>query len=98
MISKSQCHIHKGALDKTAAYYGVKLQGKLEPCYDCSLAKIRQFNLGKEAKKKSAVPGKRLFVDISSVATDSFGRAQYWVLVVDGCTDKCWSFFVKAKS
>jgi hypothetical protein len=36
---KSMGHIHKGALDKTAAYYGVKLRGKLEPCYECLLAK-----------------------------------------------------------
>jgi hypothetical protein len=95
---KSMGHIYKGALDKTAAYYGVKLRGKLEPCYECSLAKIRQVNVGKEAKSKSTVPGERLFVDISSVSTVSFGGAKFWVLVVDDCTDKCWSFFVKAKS
>jgi hypothetical protein len=91
-------HIHRDTLNKTAAYYGVKLRGKLEPCYECSMAKIRQPNVGKDAKHKSTVPGERLFVDISSVKGTSFGGAKFWVLVVDNFTDKCWSFFVKQRS
>jgi hypothetical protein len=70
----------------------------LEPCYECSLAKIRQNNVGKDAKQNSTVPGERLFVDISSVKGTSFGGAKLWVLVVDDSTDKFWSFFVMQKS
>jgi hypothetical protein len=72
---RSMGHIHRDALSKTTAYYGVKLWGKLEPCYECSLAKIRRMNLCKETKSKSTVPGERLLMDISSVRADSLGGA-----------------------
>jgi hypothetical protein len=91
---KTMGHLHQEALNKTAAYYGVKLCGTLEPCYECSLAKIRQTNVGKDAKNRSTVPGERLFVH----RDERFGGTKFWVLVVDDFMDKCWSFFVKRKS
>jgi hypothetical protein len=59
-------HIHRDALAKTAKYYGVKLRGTLEKCYECSLEKIRQQNVCKESKIKASEPGERLHINISS--------------------------------
>ena len=37
-------------------------------------------------------------IDISSVKHESFGKSKFWLLVVDDCTDMCWSFFLQKKS
>jgi hypothetical protein len=35
-------HVHEDSLRKMAVYYGFKLQGQFNACFECSLAKIRQ--------------------------------------------------------
>jgi hypothetical protein len=67
-------------------YYGIKLFGTLEPCYSCSLARIRLKNVRKVTVDRSTTPGERLMVDISSVNDPSFGVAKFWVLVMNDCT------------
>jgi hypothetical protein len=94
---RSMAHIHQDALSKTADYYGNKLRGKFNTCFECSLAKIRQQNVGKDSENRSSVPGERLLVDISSVNVKSCGGNRFWVLVMDDCTSMCWSIFVSAK-
>ena len=42
--------------------------------------------------------GKRLHVDISSIKGERYGGSKFWVLVVDGYTGYCWSYFIKGKS
>jgi transposase InsO family protein len=74
------------------------LTGKFNACADCAIGKARQKNLNKLWTNGSKVPGERLYVDISSIRGESYGGAKYWALVVDDCTDFCWSFFLKAKS
>jgi hypothetical protein len=86
---------HCGAdrLQKTAHIHGIKLKGNVEVCEDCAIAKARQKNVNKEWKGGSQVPGERLYMDISSVRDVSLGGSKFWVLVVDECTDHCWSIF-----
>jgi hypothetical protein len=91
-------HINEESLRKTADYYGIKLKGNCETCYECSISKIRQKNVKKQTQNKSSIPGERLFIDISHVRAQSFGGSKYWILIVDDCTDKCWSIFVDQKS
>ena len=67
-------------------------------CSDCAIAKARQKNLNKVWSSGSKVPGERLFVDISSIRGESYGGTKFWVLVLDDCTDYCWSFFLRNKS
>jgi hypothetical protein len=55
---KSIGHINEDSLHKMANYYGITLRGKLDTCFECSLAKIRQKNVGNEAEKTSKIPGK----------------------------------------
>jgi hypothetical protein len=40
----------------------------------------------------------RLFMDISSIKTTSYGGSKFWLLVVDNKTDYLWSYFLKRKS
>lgn len=60
--------------------------------------KIKQRNVGKITENKSEIPGERLFIDIGSIKAESYGGSKFWVLVLDDCTDKCWSFFIRRKS
>jgi hypothetical protein len=51
-------HVHEDSLRKVADYYGLKLRGQLNTCFECSLAKICQQNVGKTTAKTSKIPGK----------------------------------------
>jgi hypothetical protein len=44
------------------------------------------------------VPGKSLYIDISSVKDRFFEASKFWALIVDDYTDYCWSFVIKNKS
>jgi hypothetical protein len=91
-------HVNKNSLYLTARHYGVKLKGQLNPCFDCAVSKIRQKNVPKVTTQKSIIPDERLFLDISSTQVRSFGGSNVWILLVDDCTDMCWSLFVSQKS
>jgi hypothetical protein len=43
------------------------------------------------------VPGERLYIYISSIKERGFKRTKFWALIVDDCTDYCWSFVMKYK-
>ena len=92
-------HVSETSTRNTAHYYGITLTGKLPSCEECALAKAKQKSVSKvtpnSASKKK---GERLYMDISSIRTTSFGGAKFWLLVVDEATDFCWSFFMKNKS
>ena len=77
-----------------------KLSGKFEPCSDCAKAKAKQANVPKSIpdEKRSTVPGERLFFDISSIKSKSFGGAKFWLLIVDDATGFAFSYFLKKKS
>jgi hypothetical protein len=42
----------------------------------------------------SNFPGERLYVDL--IKDESFGGAKFWALIVDDCTDYCWSYVAKS--
>ena len=91
-------HPNAQTLAKTAEFYGIEATGELKPCESCALAKAKQKNVPKSTKTESQVPGERLFIDISSIKHTSYGGKKYWLLIVDDCTDTCWSYFLKHKS
>jgi hypothetical protein len=91
-------HVNEDSLCKMADYYGLKLRGQFNKCFECSLAKICQRNVGKTTEKTSKIPGERLMVDnISFVLSPSFGGSKFWIMVLDDCTNMRWSMFVLAK-
>ena len=91
-------HMGEAITRRLAEAHGITLVGKLEPCEPCALAKSRRKNLGHGGISVTKNPGEKLWVDISSIRTASYGGNKFWVLVVDDRTDYCWSFFVKRKS
>jgi hypothetical protein len=95
---QSMGHVHEDSLRMMADYYGLKSRGQFNTCFECSLAKIRQQNVGKTTEKTSKIPRERLMVDISSVQSSIFGGSKFWIMVLNDCPDMCWSMFVLAKS
>jgi histone deacetylase 1/2 len=91
-------HPSEDTTRKTAAFYGWVVTGTFSTCVDCAIAKSKQRNVQRESDTKSTVPGERLFIDISSVKKKSIGGSKYWLLVLDDCTDYCWSKFLHTKS
>ena len=82
----------------TGKHFNIQVTSTFEPCEDCTLGKAKQ-----QAKSKKAVPclqflGERLFFDISSPSTPTFGGKRHWLLVIDDHSDYCWSFFLSEKS
>ena len=97
-LHKQLGHISEQSVKDTAKFYEWELKNKFEDCTNCALGKSRQKNINKEPVPRSTTSGERLFLDISSVRTRSYGGAKYWLLVVDDATDYCWSYFLKEKS
>jgi hypothetical protein len=97
LLHKILGHTNEESIKNTAKYYGIEIQNKMEKCVDCALSKAKQKPVKKYTNTKSKVPGERLFIDISSVQYESLGGAKYWLLIVDDCTDMCWSAFLKNK-
>jgi hypothetical protein len=91
-------HVNEETVKRTDKYYGINLIGNMEKCEHCALAKARQKNVAKISTHKATKVGERLYLDISSVDTHTFGGNKYWLLVVDEFSDMCWSYFLNAKS
>ena len=81
----------------TAAARGIPLQGSWEPCEDCLVGKAHAKRISKDTVPRSKVVGERIFLDISSPQYRSLGGNKHWLLLLDDCTDHCWSFFMKTK-
>jgi transposase InsO family protein len=91
-------HPSEETLRNTAKFYGLQLVGKVQVCEDCKVANARQKDVAKETHNQSDKPGERLFIDISSIKTESYGGRKFWLLIVDDCTDVAWSAFLRTKS
>jgi hypothetical protein len=86
-------HPSEDTTRKTAEFYRWNVNGKFTPCEDCGIAKAWQKNVNKETETRSIIRGERVFIDISSIQQKSFGGSKFWLLVIDDCTDFCWSAF-----
>ena len=74
------------------------MTGNIKTCLHCKLSKIIKTKISNKNRNKYIKPLERLYIDISSVNTTSYGGSKYWILIVDDCTDKCWSIFIEKKS
>ena len=90
-------------------HLGQSLLPPLKPWVSKSLVPsnhVKILHLAKPNNEKSAnrlLMGQfffeeRLFFDISSPSTPTFGSKKHWLLVVDDSSDYIWSFFLKEKS
>jgi hypothetical protein len=91
-------HCGLETLKSTSKMYGLKHSGNFETCKECSVAKAQQKNVNKNLLNSNDLAGERLYIDISSIAEKSFGRAKFWALIIDDYSDYCWSFTLKRKS
>ena len=91
-------HPHQDIVRKTGKEHNFKVIGKFVPCIACALGKVKQRNLNKFNKNKSKIPGERLYVDLSGIASKSIGGSKYWMLVIDDFTKFKWSYFLKRKN
>jgi len=98
LLHKVLNHVAEDSLRKTAKYFKWKICGKNQPCESCGIGKAKQKAVSKIVKERSNVRGERLFIDISSVKAKSYGQRKFWLMVMDDCTDYCWSYFLKQKS
>jgi hypothetical protein len=83
---------------KTAIFFGWNVNGTFNPCKNCGIAKLRQKNVNKVSEARSKNPGERIFINQSSIQQKSIGGLKLWLLVIDDCTDFCWSAFLTKKS
>ena len=90
-------HPSEEATRKTGKMLGLKVTGAFQKCENCAISKARRMNLNKERVERSKTRGFRLFIDVSSIKTVSFGGKKFWLLILDDCTDCCFSFFLKSK-
>jgi hypothetical protein len=91
-------HCGVDRLKKTTNIHGLKLKREFKVCEDCAVAKARKRNVNKEWKGGSQVLGERVYLDVSSIKSESYGCSHFWAIVVDDHTDYCWSLFLNAKS
>jgi hypothetical protein len=91
-------HPNKQTLRATAKHYNVSLTEEFCPCCDCATAKLKQTKIAKVSHVTSTKPGKGIYIDISSVKTETYGGSKFWLLIVDDYSNMCWSKFMPTKS
>ena len=90
-------HPSEESVRKTAKLLDLKVTGKFTKCENCAISKARRKNLNKEPVDRSVEKGNRLFIDISSIKSTSFGGKKFWLLALDDFSDYSFSFFLKSK-
>ena len=90
-------HPGEEATRKTGKMLDLKVTGTFKKCENCAISKARRMNLNKDKVERSKEIGFRLFIDISSIKTVSFGGKRFWLLILDDFSDCCFSFFLKSK-
>ena len=91
-------HPSEAIMRSTTKYLGIQVTSMFNPCEDCTLGKAKEWVVSKKAVPCPQILGERLFFDISSPSTLTFGGKHHWLLVIDNCSDYCWSFFPREKS
>ena len=92
-------HAHEGVVTETAKALGWNVVGTNNPCVNCATAKSKQKAVPKESTSEPVKGiGERIMIDISSIASKSFGGGKYWLLVMDEWTRFKWTFILKQKN
>ena len=86
MIDPSRLHKAIGdcvddALRVTAKAYNWRLLRKFKVCEDCAIGKAKKKNTKKHCLHGSKIQGERLYIDISSIKSESYGGSTFWALI-----------------
>ena len=87
-------HPSEAIMRSTTKSLRIQVTGTFKPYEDCTLGKAKQQAASKKAVPHLQVFGERLFFDISSPSSLTFGGKCHWLLVIDDCSNYCWSFFL----
>ena len=74
-------HSSKVIVHTTAKSMGIQVTGTFKPCEDCAWGKAKKGGVSKKAIVHSNILWERLFFDISSPSTPTFGGKKHWLLV-----------------
>ena len=77
---------------------GIQVTSTFKPCEDYALEKAKKRGVSNKAVACSKILGERLFFDISSPSTLTFGGKKHWPIVMEDSNDYAWSCFLKEKS
>jgi hypothetical protein len=91
-------HASEDVLRRIAKEKNWHISGKFETCKDCKESNAQQKNVSKCTTVRSAIPGERLFIDITSIKAKSIGGSKFWLVIVDDATSMTWSMFMKQKN
>jgi hypothetical protein len=97
-LRKAIGHCGEEDLRMTAKSYDYKLLGKFKTCEDCAVGKAKQNNTNQYWQQCSNNPRDILYIGILSIRGERFGGSKFWTLIIDDCTNYCWSYFLNKKS
>jgi len=73
-------HTNEQVTKPTAQQLGIAVRGTFEKCENCAISKIQRKNIPKSSINKSKDKGGRVYMDISSIQTTSYGGSKFWTL------------------
>ena len=80
-------HPSKATTEVISRTMGLNLTGTFKLCGDCALEKDKKSGAGKKAVEYSKILRERLFFDISSPSTPTFGGMNHWLLAKEDSSD-----------
>jgi len=90
-------HMGKDIFQKTMAWYGIKLMGKMVPCDACLRAKAQAKNTKKLTEQMATTAREWLYLDTMGPVEPSLGRSCYYMKIVDQFLWKSWDGHMKSK-
>ena len=92
-------HAGEHLLKMTASRLGVELEGSMQPCTGCSMAKGFRKGIPHSTKSRSDRKLGRVFVDLSGKKSlASIGGMQYVMIVKDEFSRYTWLYYLRNKS
>ena len=80
-------HPSKEFTQATAKKLNLKVTDQMRQCKHYNMRKMKKKNISKTTLERAEKPGDRVYMDISSIKYASAGRAKFWGLFLDDCTD-----------
>ena len=75
-------HVNENTTRSTGKYYKWNLTGTMDQCTECAISKAKRQPISKQQISRNKKCSGRIFIDISSVKTESYGGRRYWALVL----------------
>ena len=86
-------HPSESITHATTKAMGILVTSVFKPCEDCIWGKAKQQGVSKKDITWSKIFEERLFFNISSLSTPTFGNDKHWLLVLDDSSNYIWFLF-----